>query len=137
MGKASMDVNLALVSGRLALPPDLEILPDGSQRARLLVIVRPEGRGRFDVVPVVVPAGIDADGLAAATGGSKVFVAGPLMRRCSLDPREPPGRIELIADAISFPDLEHADRPCPGAAIRYGLDVRSAEPDVEDGLASR
>ena len=132
-----MNVNLALVSGRLALPPDLELLPDGSQRARLLVIVRPEGRSRFDVVPVVVPAGINPDGLTAATGGSTVFVAGPLMRRCSLDPRDPPGRIELIADAISFPDLEPADLPRPGASVRVSSERPAGRPDVEDGAASR
>ncbi len=106
-----MDLNLALVSGRLALAPDLEWLPDGSQRVRLLVCVHPEGRDRFDVLPVVVPPEVHSDTLRAAPEGSRVFVAGPLMRRCSPDSWDPPGRIELIADAISFPDLEEHDRP--------------------------
>lgn len=105
-----MDVNLTLVSGRLALPPDLELQPDGSQRTRLLVLVRSEWRTRFDVLPVVVPPELHSDALTSANGGARVSVAGPLMRRCSPNPWEPPGRVEIIAAAIRFPDLE--DRAC-------------------------
>ena len=106
-----MELNLALVSGRLAVPPDLEYLPDGSQRARLLVCVRSERRRRFDVLPVTVPAEIHSQALSMATGGTKVWVAGQLMRRCSPNPWEPPGRIELIAVALRFPDLEDTRKP--------------------------
>jgi hypothetical protein len=121
-----MDVNLALVSGRLALAPDFEWLPDGSRRARLLVCVHPMGRGRFDVLPVVVPAELHSEALKSAHGGTRVFVAGPLMRRCSFDFWEEPSRIELIADAISFPDLEsHVDRP-PSQPVDEGVDVDDA-----------
>ena len=99
-------MNLALIDGRLALPPDVELLPDGSQRTRLLVCVRSERRRRFDVLPVVVPPEIHSDALTAAPSGARVFVAGPLMRRCSPHPWDSPGLIEIIAAAIRFPDLE-------------------------------
>lgn len=105
-----MDVNLALVSGRLAVPPDLELLSDGSRRAHLLVHVRSERRGRFDVLPVSVPADVHTERLASSPSGARIFVAGPLMRRCS--PHAPPGRIEVIAAAIGFPDLDGSELRC-------------------------
>ena len=128
-----MDLNIALVSGRLALAPDLERLPDGSQRARLLVCVHPEGRDRFDVLPVVVPPELHSAALETAQCGSRVFVAGPLMRRCSADPWDRPGRVELVADAISFPDLDgllDLSRTVPPVTPRSRL-------DVEDSTGSR
>lgn len=100
-----MDVNLTVVRGRLALRPDFELLADGSQRARLLVCVHSERRSRFDVLPVVVPPEIYTDVLTSVSGGARVFVAGHLMRGFSPDPWDPPGRIEIIATAIRFPDL--------------------------------
>lgn len=105
------DVNLALISGLLALPADLEHLPDGSHRARLLVVVHSECGSRFDVVPVVVPPDICTGALEAALEGARVRIAGSLMRRCPSDPCEPSGRIEVIAAAISLPDLEDNGRP--------------------------
>ena len=128
-----MDLNIALVSGRLALAPDLERLPDGSQRARLLVCVHPEGRDRFDVLPVVVPPELHSATLETAHGGARVFVAGPLMRRCSVDPWDHPGRVELVADAISFPDLDELHDPSrvvPPVTTRTRV-------DVEDSTGSR
>jgi hypothetical protein len=98
------DVNLALISGLLALPADLERLPDGSQRARLLVVVHSECPKRFDVVPVLVPPEICSGALEAALDGARVRIAGSLMRRVSVDPWEPASRIEVIAAAISLPD---------------------------------
>lgn len=128
-----MDLNIALVSGRLALAPDLERLPDGSRRMRLLVCVHPEGRDRFDVLPVVVPPELHSVALETASGGSRVFVAGPLMRRCPADPWDPPGRVEIIADAVTFPDLEvphDLSRTVPPATSCSRL-------DVEDSSGSR
>lgn len=107
-----MDVNIALVGGRLALPPDLERLPDGSVRARLLVHVRSERRSRFDVLPVVVPPDVGAVDLESVEAGTEVLVAGPLMRWCSGQPWEPVGRMELVAEALRFPEIENELSHC-------------------------
>ena len=126
-----MDVNLVFVGGRLAVPADLEWLPDGSRRGRLLVCVRSERRSRFDVLRVIVPPDVWSDSLATAQGGARVWVVGHLMRRYSQDPCELTGLIEVIAAAITFPDLETVDRsnqPCDAASSAF---------DVEDGTGSR
>lgn len=104
-----MDVNIALINGRLALEPDFERLADGTVRGRLLVLVRSERRKRFDVLPVVVPPDIVSGLLETASGGTEISVAGSLMRRCSHDPWEAIGRVELVAEAIRFPDCEESD----------------------------
>jgi hypothetical protein len=106
-----MDVNLALLGGRLALPPYVELQPDGSRRAHLLVYVRSEWRKRCDVVPVVVPEEVGSAALEGLRRGTPIHVAGPLMRRCSHDPWEPSGRIEVIANSIRLPDVEETHRP--------------------------
>ena len=106
-----MDVNLALLGGRLALPPYVELQPDGSRSAHLLVYVRSDWRNRCDVVPVVVPEEVGLDALDGLRRGTPIGVAGPLMRRCSRDPWEPTGRIEVVADSIRLPDIEEARRP--------------------------
>ena len=66
-----------------------------------------------------------------APGGARVWVAGHLMRRHSPDRSEPPGRIEIVATALSFPDLEAID--CPE---RSGFAAGSAF-DVEHRTRSR
>ena len=110
-----MDVNIALVAGRLAVAPDLERLSDGSVRARLLVHVRSERRSRFDVLPVVVPPDVAPIALESVQAGSEVLVAGPLMRWCPGEPWEPVRRVELVAEALRFPELE--SERCPSAVL--------------------
>ncbi len=136
-----MDVNLALISGRLALPPDLDLLPDGSQRARMLVCVRSERRRRFDVLPVVVPPEIHSDVLERAPAGARVLVAGSLMRWCSPGGSAPPGRIEVIASALRFPEIEdfepadnEFEQPASpdGSLLLALLEALLEPPDVED-----
>ena len=97
-----MDINLSVVSGRLALAPFVEYQPDGSVLARMLVLVRPERRGRVDVVPVTMvspPPELLADGIGSGTG---VYFAGALMRRCNVDIHSTSTRLELVADSLAL-----------------------------------
>lgn len=97
-----MDVNLSLVSGRLALPPLVEHQPDGSVLARMLVLVRSQRRSRLDVVPVTManpPSELLAPGIGAGTG---VYLAGGLMRRCAADVLSTSTRLELVADSLAL-----------------------------------
>lgn len=96
-----MDVNLTMLKGRLALPPLVEYASDGSRQARMLVVVRSDRRYRFDVLPVVASGPEVALIDETCPSGTAVNVAGSLMRRCS--PGDA-GRIEIMADAIIFPD---------------------------------
>lgn len=97
-----MDINLALINGRIAVPAMIDIDPDGERVLRMLVLVRSEKRRRVDVIPVRMadPAGeISAEELGA---GRRVFVAGGLIRRCSIDGMSSGGRMEVAADSISI-----------------------------------
>ncbi len=105
-----MDCNLALVGGRLAVPPHIEERSDGSRSAHLLVHVRSERRQRFDVVPVVVPEHVGAIAVDDLVTGSEVYVAGRLIRRSSWNFWEPSERIEVVADSIRLADVEGGRR---------------------------
>ncbi len=99
-----MDINLALLSGRLALPPTLEAQPDGSRHARLLVYLR--SRGRFDVVPIVVPDPVGTLATEPIGAGTRIYISGALTRQCSGDIERRPRRIEVLAEAYELPDVE-------------------------------
>lgn len=97
-----MDINLALINGRIAVPAMIDIDPDGGRVLRMLVLVRSERRRRIDIIPVRMadPADeLSADELGA---GRRVFVAGSLIRRYSSDGLNAGGRMEVAADSISI-----------------------------------
>lgn len=106
-----MDINLTLLSGRLAVPAMIDTGPDAARVLRSLVLVRSEKRRRIDVIPVRMtdPASeLDPETLAA---GRRVFVAGALIRRCRPDGSESGARLEVAADSFAV----HADDPAgPG-----------------------
>lgn len=97
-----MDVNLTMLKGRLAVPPLVEYTADGAKQTRMLVLVRSDRRYRFDVLPVVSAGPGAAMVEESLPSGTTVVVSGSLMRRCS--PGHP-ARIEVVADAIGFPDV--------------------------------
>lgn len=99
-----MDINLTLIKGRLVIPPIIEIDPDGTCRARFLVLVRSDRRSRVDVVPVVVPNPPSAMLSEHAGSGAEVYVAGRLMRRCWVEPASYSTRLEVVADSVLLAD---------------------------------
>jgi single-strand DNA-binding protein len=96
-----MDLNLVVVSGRLAAPPELRQFESGARLARYLVTVRTdEPHRRVDVLPVTLwdPADelIDAD----PAPGTRVWVAGSVQRRFWSGAEGRRSQIELVADQV-------------------------------------
>lgn len=91
----SPDLNLVVLRGRLASPP--EAVPGGG--LRLLVVVRSDvPTRRIDVLPVLVaePSG----GLDDAGAGDHVWVVGSAQRRFVDGSWGPRSRIEVVAEEI-------------------------------------
>lgn len=102
-----MDLNLVVVSGRLAAPPEVRQFESGSRLARYLVTVRTEEpRRRVDVLPVTLwdPPDelVDADPLP----GTRVWVAGAIQRRFWSGSEGRRSGIELVADQVCLRDDE-------------------------------
>lgn len=99
-----MDINLAILSGRLAVPPLVEADESGASVAHLLVVTRPEHRRRVDVVPVVMADPPRALLDKQIRSGSRLHIVGSFVRRCPADPMVGYGRLEVEAAAISVRD---------------------------------
>lgn len=96
-----MDLNLVVVSGRLAAPPEIRQFESGARLARYLVTVRSEEPARrVDVLPVTLwdPADdlVDAD----PSPGTRLWVAGSVQRRFWSGSDGRRSRIELVADQV-------------------------------------
>lgn len=96
-----MDLNLVVLSGRLAAPPEIRQFEQGGCLARYLITVRSEEpRRRVDVVPVVLwdpPAElIDAN----PEPGRRVWVAGAVQRRFWSGAEGRRSRLEVVAEQV-------------------------------------
>ena len=104
-----MDLNLAVLCGRLATDAEVRVFDSGARLIRYLVILRVDHpRKRTDVIPVTF---WDPDEELAETPGEKgdrVWVCGSVQRRYweSQDGRQ--SRVEVVAEQVSFKvdDLE-------------------------------
>lgn len=95
------NLNLMVVSGRLAAPPEIREFENGSRLARYLVTVRTEEpTRRVDVLPITLwdPQDelIDAD----PQPGMGVWAAGSVQRRFWSGSDGRRSRIELVADQV-------------------------------------
>ena len=102
-----MDLNLVVLAGRLAAPPEIRQFESGTRLARYLVTVRSEEpTRRVDVVPVTLwdPADdlVDAD----PAPGTRVWVAGSIQRRFWSAEEGRRSRLELVADQVCLRDAE-------------------------------
>jgi len=97
--RSIMDLNLVVLSGRLAAP--VEIRHDGAQTsARCLVAVRSEQpRRRLDVVPVTW-WNPNLETLAGAAPGGRVWVAGSVQRRFWTGSPGARSRLEIVAHDV-------------------------------------
>lgn len=96
-----MDLNLVVLAGRLAAPPEIRQFESGARLVRYLVTVRSEEPvRRVDVVPVTLwdPADdlLDAD----PQPGTQVWVAGSVQRRFWSAEEGRRSRLELVADQV-------------------------------------
>ena len=104
-----MDLNLIVVSGRLAAPPELRQFESGARLARYLVTVRSEEPSRrVDVLPVTLWDPNDDLLDADPAPGARVWVVGSLQRRFWSATEGRRSRLELVADQVCVrpPDEE-------------------------------
>lgn len=105
-----MDLNLVVVSGRLAAPPEVRQFESGSRLARYLVTVRSEEpRRRVDVLPVTIWNPDDELVDADPAPGTRVWAAGSVQRRFWSGAEGRRSRLELVADQVCLREPEDAD----------------------------
>ncbi|HSM01011.1 MAG TPA: single-stranded DNA-binding protein [Acidimicrobiia bacterium] len=108
-----MDLNLVVVSGRLAAPPELRQFESGARLARYLVTVRSEEpTRRVDVLPVTLwdPCEelLDED----PAPGRRLWAVGSIQRRFWSATEGRRSHLELVADQVCLrpPDEEEDSR---------------------------
>ncbi len=107
-----MDLNLVVLSGRLAAPPELREFESGLRLIRYLVTVRSdEPRRRVDVVPVTQWDPPDHVLEADPQVGCRVWVAGTVQRRFWSNPEGRRSRLEIVAEQVA---TRHEDLAEPG-----------------------
>jgi single-stranded DNA-binding protein len=98
-----VDINLAVLGGRLAAPAEHRTFESGAAYLRLLVTVRSrEPRARVDVIPVTLwdpPAELVAD---SHQPGRRIWVAGAVQRRFWTGDEVRRSRLELVARHVEL-----------------------------------
>ncbi len=96
-----MDVNLVVLAGKLAAPPEHRRFESGSSLLRSLVTVRSDApRRRVDVVPVTLWNPGDDHELLGTTAGTPVWVVGTVQRRFWTKGETRTSRLEVVAHQI-------------------------------------
>jgi single-strand DNA-binding protein len=96
-----VDLNLVVLAGRLAAPPEIRQFESGSRLARYLVTVRSEEpRRRVDVVPVVLWDPPDDLLDAEPDPGRSLWIAGSVQRRFWSGAEGRRSRLEVVADQV-------------------------------------
>jgi len=96
-----MDLNLVVVSGRLAAPPEIRQFESGARLARYLVTARSEEpTRRVDVLPVTLWDPADELVDSEPSPGARVWVVGSIQRRFWSGEEGRRSRLELIADQV-------------------------------------
>jgi single-stranded DNA-binding protein len=99
-----MNMNLVVLGGKLAAPPELREFESGSSLIRCLVTVRSEApRRRVDVVPVTLWDPAPDEPLAAAAPGRRIWVTGMVQRRFWEAAEGRRSRLEVVAHHIELP----------------------------------
>jgi len=101
-----MDINLAVICGRLATAPEVRTHDSGARTLRALVTVTTDTpRQRIDVVPVTLWADRVApdtfDRLTELEQGTRVWVTGSVQRRTFDSAGGRRTSVEVIADQIT------------------------------------
>ena len=122
-----MDMNVVVIGGRIAAPPELRELDSGSRLLRSLVTTRSDGPpSRVDVLPVVV---WDPDfELAASPGepGTNIWIVATAQRRFWNAGSGRHSRLELVAHEVQLgcvDDEEIAELTASGIARRFHLSI--------------
>lgn len=100
-----MDINLAILAGRLAAPGEHRTFASGAAYLRLLVTVRTtEPRRRVDVIPVTLWDPPDDLVEGCAQPGRRIWVAASVQRRFWSEAEGRRSRLELTARHIELRD---------------------------------
>ena len=98
-----MDLNVVVLSGRLAAPPELRVFESGLRLVRYLITVRAdEPRRRVDVLPVTKWEPSDEDLAPAAQVGQRIWAAGSVQRRFWSHPDGRRSLMEIVADQVQL-----------------------------------
>jgi single-stranded DNA-binding protein len=104
-----MDLNLVVLSGRLAAAPEMRVLDSGTRLVRYLVTLRTETpRRRVDVLPVTLWEPSD-DAAVDLEKGRRVWVAGSAQRRFWEGPEGRRSRIEIVAEQVTHDIAEEPE----------------------------
>jgi single-strand DNA-binding protein len=104
-----VDLNLVVLGGKLAAPPELRQFESGSRLLRSLVTVRTSGpRRRVDVVPVTLWDPADDHEVVDADAGRRVWIVGTVQRRFWSGAEGRRSRLEVIAHHMQLTDHEAA-----------------------------
>jgi single-stranded DNA-binding protein len=95
-----MDLNLAVLSGRLAAPPEIRQFESGRLLVRYLVTVRSELPRRVDVLPVTLWDPGDDLIDAEPSPGRRMWVTAGVQRRFWSGSEGRRSRLELVADQV-------------------------------------
>ncbi|MDF1595640.1 MAG: single-stranded DNA-binding protein [Acidimicrobiia bacterium] len=102
-----MDLNLVVLGGRLAAPPELRVFESGVRLVRYLVTVKSdEPRRRVDVLPVTVWDPEDEIVAQDPQPGHRLWLAGSAQRRFWDGDAGRRSRIEIVAGNVTFRDPE-------------------------------
>ncbi|HEX9643683.1 MAG TPA: single-stranded DNA-binding protein [Acidimicrobiia bacterium] len=110
-----MDLNLVVLAGKLAAPPELRTFDSGTRLLRFLVTARSEEpRRRVDVVPVTLWDPDDAmvaqvETLDLGDHGRRLWVAGAVQRRFWEAPEGRRSRLEVVAHQVDIKPPEEDD----------------------------
>ena len=102
-----MDINVVVISGRLATTPEVRSFDSGARLIRYLVTTRSEApRRRIDVLPVTL-WNPDDDVIAEAAVGQGVWIAGSVQRRFWAAAEGRRSRLEVVAQSVELhgPDV--------------------------------
>lgn len=96
-----MDLNLVVLAGRLAAPPEIRQFESGARLSRYLVTVRSDVPARrVDVIPVTLWDPPDSLVDAEPGPGHRLWVAGTIQRRFWAGTEGRRSRLELVADQV-------------------------------------
>ena len=108
-----MDLNIVVIAGTLAAPPEHRIFDSGTGLWRLLVTTRvTEPRKRVDVIPVVYWDTDDAEHMTVLDSldrGDRVWIVASAQRRFGSSPDERRSKLELVANHVQVTEADATD----------------------------
>ena len=132
-----MDLNLVVLAGTLAAPPERRSFESGARLVRFLVTVRSvEPRKRVDVVPVTWWDPPAAEDLGDLETGHRLWVAGAVQRRFWSGPDGRRSRLEVVAHQVQATEPDSDDGWLETAPAEVTTIVGDPTPKAETAVAA-